>query len=418
LGLGIANPTHKFEVVGNSKFNGNVDITGALNFTGAGQTANIVAPLIKTNRVVPLDGDSIIHFGNNSIMLNDHSNSITWNSAFNGHLSINGLSIGNADLIDPNSYPLAQAYNSIILGSGACYTAAENSIVIGRDVSNTLHATNSITIGYGISNNRTNSLMVGFNSNVPTLFVSPANGSGTTGNVGIGTINPDNYKLAVEGTAYILDKTNIGTMDALPTGLDFNAKCNISANSNDCGLFIRNNNTTSKTYGIYCWMDNDNYPAIAIGKDPGHTGGGIHFYVSGGGYVYAQGNVDIDGITHIKKKTIIGIGENSNFPNAMLAVDGLVVATEVKIATQGFPDYVFGEKYKLPTLPELEKYIEKNKHLPDVPSAAEVEKNGVALGEMNKILLQKVEELTLYMINLQKENEALKDRMTKLEQKK
>ena len=74
----------------------------------------------------------------------------------------------------------------------------------------------------------------------------------------------------------------------------------------------------------------------------------------------------------------------------------------------GWPDYVFGDTYRLMTLEETEQYIRDNGHLPDVPSAAEVEEEGLSLGEMNKVLMQKVEELTLHVIELQKQIDELK----------
>ena len=70
------------------------------------------------------------------------------------------------------------------------------------------------------------------------------------------------------------------------------------------------------------------------------------------------------------------------------------------------PDYVFEKNYDLRPLTEVEAYINQNKHLPEIPAAKEMEKDGVNLGEMNMMLLKKVEELTLYMIDLKKENEA------------
>lgn len=86
-------------------------------------------------------------------------------------------------------------------------------------------------------------------------------------------------------------------------------------------------------------------------------------------------------------------------------------ATEVQIVNSSeLPrsDYVFEEDYKLRTLEEVEQFVKTNKHLPEVPSAAEFKENGYSVGEMDDVLLRKVEELTLYMIELKKENEALK----------
>lgn len=94
--------------------------------------------------------------------------------------------------------------------------------------------------------------------------------------------------------------------------------------------------------------------------------------------------------------------------NLMLRNDGLLQAKEVKVTLTGWPDYVFGEDYKLMSLGETEQYIKENGHLPGVPSAQEVEEEGLSLGEMNARLMQKVEELTLHVIELQKQIDELK----------
>ena len=87
---------------------------------------------------------------------------------------------------------------------------------------------------------------------------------------------------------------------------------------------------------------------------------------------------------------------------------GQVKAKSIKVTLSGWSDFVFDEDYQLPSLSELEDYVKANRHLPDIPSAKEVEENGVDLGEMNAKLLQKVEELTLYVIDLQKQIDELK----------
>ena len=79
-----------------------------------------------------------------------------------------------------------------------------------------------------------------------------------------------------------------------------------------------------------------------------------------------------------------------------------------KVTLTGWPDYVFDKSYNLMPLSETEQSIQANGPLPNVPSAAEVEADGMSVGEMNKVLLQKVEELTLYVIELQKQIDELK----------
>lgn len=105
------------------------------------------------------------------------------------------------------------------------------------------------------------------------------------------------------------------------------------------------------------------------------------------------------------------VGVNTDQPQAKLAVNGDVLAKEVRvsIASNDWPDYVFSSDYNMMSLGELEKYINEHRHLPGVPSAAEVDERGdIDLGAMNAILLEKLEELTRYVIDLQKQIDEMK----------
>ncbi|NQX41315.1 hypothetical protein HQN84_20865 [Pedobacter steynii] len=110
-----------------------------------------------------------------------------------------------------------------------------------------------------------------------------------------------------------------------------------------------------------------------------------------------------------------GIGTAS--PTEMLSVKGKIRAQEIKVEMGNWPDYVFKKDYPLMTLTELDSFIKLNSHLPNMPAAKEVEKNGVDLGEMNRKLLQKIEELTLHLIEKDKQIQKLEKRMSKLEEK-
>ena len=108
----------------------------------------------------------------------------------------------------------------------------------------------------------------------------------------------------------------------------------------------------------------------------------------------------------------IGIGTDA--PGTYrLAVNGNIRAKEIKVETTYWPDYVFIKEYKLPSLEEVQKHIDQNGHLINIPSAKEIEENGLELGEMNRLLLEKIEELTLYIIQLKdnqnKQNVRLKN---------
>lgn len=106
-----------------------------------------------------------------------------------------------------------------------------------------------------------------------------------------------------------------------------------------------------------------------------------------------------------------------NFKYDVFMFDGLLKAKEIKVQTNVWSDFVFEKGYELPSLEALEAYIIQNKHLPEIPSEAEVTKNGIHLGEMNAKLLQKIEELTLYLIEEHKQNKILQQKVEQLERK-
>ncbi|MGJ1448156.1 hypothetical protein ACR79S_15070 [Sphingobacterium spiritivorum] len=126
-----------------------------------------------------------------------------------------------------------------------------------------------------------------------------------------------------------------------------------------------------------------------------------------GGIVGTDSNHPFSIITNGASKVTVlangytGIGTTT--PTERLAVNGNIRAKEIKVEAANWPDYVFKKDYELKPLAELQSYIEEHGHLPDMPKAAEAEKEGVSLGEMNKLLLKKVEELTLHLI--EKDNE-------------
>ncbi len=110
----------------------------------------------------------------------------------------------------------------------------------------------------------------------------------------------------------------------------------------------------------------------------------------------------------------VGIGTTN--PTSKLSVKGRIHAEEVKVdLTVPGPDYVFEEDYELPTLESIESYTQQNKHLPGVPSAQEMEENGIDVGVMNMLLLKKVEELTLHLIELDHRNRQQDIKIQKLE---
>ena len=111
----------------------------------------------------------------------------------------------------------------------------------------------------------------------------------------------------------------------------------------------------------------------------------------------------------------LAIGTTALPQGYSLGVKGKIIAEEVNIALHAnWPDYVFDKNYKLPPLSNVEQFIKENGHLPEIPKAADIEKNGIEVGAMNTKLLQKIEELTLYLINQQKQIEELKKEVSEL----
>lgn len=111
----------------------------------------------------------------------------------------------------------------------------------------------------------------------------------------------------------------------------------------------------------------------------------------------------------------VGIGTAA--PDSKLSVNGVIHSKSVKVDMNNWPDYVFKPKYDLLTLNEVKSYIIKNQHLPEMPSAVEIETNGLNLGDMNKLLTKKVEELTLYLLEKDTEVSTLKSDLGSLEKR-
>ncbi|MEN5197208.1 hypothetical protein [Sphingobacterium faecium] len=229
---------------------------------------------------------------------------------------------------------------------------------------------------------------------------SQSNTFPTTGNVGIGTTSP-------------IDLLNIQVGNQRK-GITIQGDGDVDTYS-DVSFYVNNFDIIPNGKPI-SWLISYRKDAHFSGTRNGMS---MEFYAikKGGGYLAPlsfkpNGDVILASPQQAQSGNVgIGIVD----PKEKLVVKGKVVAEEIKVQAVKWPDYVFKPEYKLPSLTETEQFIKAHGHLPDVPKATDVEANGVSLGEMNKVLLKKVEELTLHLIEKDQEVKLQNQRISEIE---
>jgi len=228
------------------------------------------------------------------------------------------------------------------------------------------------------------------------------------GSMGIGTNNPTSL-------LQVGDDINSTLHDNIPNGVVITSNTTNATASEKAVLELHSKNAQSvldieaTTWGSYIGTLTN----VGLGTT-------LPLYIQQqGGYVqFGDFNSQAPKITNFNINGAVGIG-TTNTHGYKLAVNGSMVATSVEIlAYANWPDYVFDKKYKLRTLRETETYISNHKHLPEVPSQEEVDKKGINVAEMNATLLKKVEELTIYMIEMQKQLDATNIELDRLKKQK
>jgi len=148
-----------------------------------------------------------------------------------------------------------------------------------------------------------------------------------------------------------------------------------------------------------------------VNTDGANNGGGIMYNTIFGDFYLAS--IESTGATN----KVLSDADVKSRIKLHISSNGTLYSKTIVVRTEGWPDYVFNKDYSLLSLKDTKAFIDKHHHLPDAPSAEEVAKEGINLGEMNKLLLKKVEELTLYLIEKDKKEKELEERVRRLEGK-
>jgi len=427
VGIGTANPVEKLDVKGNARLEGNLlvdsvhvndnmKVSGNINaqkdlFVNdtlrVGKKLRVDASMVVSD-TLQVDGtfsttrienvekifsdtlvikriispDSLLYFGDSTLVVDVDYNRIYEKEG-------KGISLLSPSSTANGLYSLASGYFSIVGKSGNYGLAmgyrtralAEKTFIIGTG-NNTW-----------FSSEIPNSLSVGFNTNYPSLFVGPTADGMTTGNVGISTNSPT-------------DKLVIGNdMERISFGSAFNTDFGWSPG------YIGMNLTRTRTNGSSSvWTASSN---------PGNNGGfvmstganGIVYFIpvastSGSNRTLTDAELfDLRMIELHPEKTNSFAGGPAD---AFMKVNGNIVCRDLEVTLNNWWDEVFNSDYSLMKITDLQKYISENGHLPGIPAESEVVGQTMSVQEMNLMLLKKVEELSLYVIELQKQINELK----------
>ncbi|MEO9802760.1 MAG: hypothetical protein ABJF04_05915 [Reichenbachiella sp.] len=206
----------------------------------------------------------------------------------------------------------------------------------------------------------------------------------TDGSVGIGTSSP---------TMKTHIKTAVNEIDGL--------RLTVDGTNDDGGV------------GLFLWNASGGTGGIIALDEKDHNGlapNALNMYSNWSPLTFSTSPNSSENYERMRILTNGNVGIGTTDPQSKLAVEGQIRATEVRVlADISVPDYVFEEDYRLRTLQETKAFISANKHLPEIPSAAEISENGIDLGDMNMRLLKKIEELTLHQIELLERIEKLEN---------
>ncbi|MCF6350568.1 MAG: hypothetical protein L3J23_05995 [Flavobacteriaceae bacterium] len=262
-----------------------------------------------------------------------------------------------------------------------------------------------------------------------TFVMQAQNTFPSNGNVGVGTTNPL-QKLHIHNSSSL----SIMGISGIAPGILFSPNRSSSLSRAAIGLSTSGNHyfTSARSGDFNIRGGGGGRLLFGTLASSSSTNGNIRMAITNNGRVgigitNPSSKLDVNGDARFRgAKTIVNgnLGVGTNNPNEKLTVKGTIHCQEVKVSLNVPADYVFEkyytgksslkENYNMPTLEEVEAYTRANNHLPEMPSAKEIQKNGLHLKEMTNLLLQKIEELTLYTIEQEKRIKALEAKSTEI----
>jgi hypothetical protein len=396
---------------------------------------NIISEITKsTIKIIALTSLVFTLVGTESILAQQNDlteqcvqcDNTTTTGLFSSAIGKNTIAKGDYSFVGGYSSE-AEGANSIAFGNRAI-NLGSSSVALGQFVR--IYTSTAMVLGAGhnlenpLINSKTRSLMIGFGSTKPTFFVGESIGVNSTGRIGIGNVTEPDAKLHIksddrEDASLLLEPfdaienmANLQLLDA-NSGLSARLKYGMRLFTNLGSMQFEADefNFAGTLVNMPALRINNAYSLPVTVGNPGeflsHNGTWAVPSGGGGGSSYWQPS----GSTIYYNGGNVGIG-TSDTKGYKLGVNGKIIATEVVVKYfSQWPDYVFEPSYPLMPLPELQEFVQTHRHLPDMPPAQQVAETGVPVGEMNALLLKKVEELTLYVLQQQKEIELLKQKL-------
>ncbi|MEO8150332.1 MAG: hypothetical protein ABI723_22045 [Bacteroidia bacterium] len=442
VGIGTTSPSNKLSVTGNANFTGNVGIGTSTPTRKLDVVGGEVACLNSGYGFTHTDGTTTLEtyvdgnggwFGTQS----NHNLYFITNDAAGPQMTL--TTSGNVGIGTSSPHGLLQFSNA----------NGNRKIILYEDADN-----DHQYIGLGVNGNNFRYQVDGTIGS--HIFYAGTSASASnelmritgSGNVGIGTSAPTTAKLVIAGGSglqgldlstsdqyanmRVLQNTNSSTDKDMYIGYQSGATSSLHLYSNNSETMTLKGskvgiNQSDPHAQLHLGNQLANRRIIlweAANNDHQFAGFGMNNNIlryqvegtSGNHIFYAATSATASNeLMRIQGDGRVSIGSPTAATGYQLTVGGKIICTELKVQVQPFPDYVFADNYNLKTIDEVEQHIKTYNRLPGMPSASEVEENGMNVGDMQTKVVEKVEENTLYIIQLSKENKELKEQLKSIQ---